>query len=216
MLHIKCDHCGRDLKGQEVIVEPFYNYTNGIKYKDYTTTCSMCGSVISWDRYVQKAEENKTKAIGKKIVPKISLEEQYNTIMRKVVKKAIIPPSYFPKNKDVSRLIAELPEDEKQIVLEYEDNEDMKILNQECHKQFKHININGLLLLYQDVIIDALKDKDEDFFKTKYGDSVVDAYNSALTLYKGHNYNITAALLLEKIQNGEAEKILELLGYMII
>lgn len=65
MLKIKCTQCGATLKGQDVQVLSFLNEENGVKYRDYTCTCSKCGGVVIHERIVKKALENKAKAIAK-------------------------------------------------------------------------------------------------------------------------------------------------------
>lgn len=214
MLKIKCHDCGAKLKGIDIIVKPFFNYVQNVKYKDYTTTCSKCGGVIVWDRYAKKAEENKAKALRKKGIS-MSSPSQYDTIMVKVKKRAkeITQDNGLDKVRlvDLNQAINELPPQEREIVLAYEDKGNVEILNSKCYKSTEQIDISAVLLLNQAIIVDALIDKDIDFFKSNYGGAIVSAYDSALTLYKGCDYNITSELLLEKIENGQVDNILELL-----
>lgn len=214
MLKIKCNDCGAELKGIEIIVKPFYNYEKNVKYKDYATTCSKCGGVIVWDKCVKKAEENKAKAFRKKGISMDS-PTQYDDIMVKVKKRAkqITQDNGLDKVRlvDLNQAINELPPQEREIVLAYEDKCDIEMLNSKCYKPTEEIDINGVLLLNQAIIIDALADKDIDFFKSNYGGAIVAAYDSALTLYKGYDYNITSELFVEKIENGQVDNILELL-----
>ena len=209
MLHIQCNHCGQTLKGKEVAVTPFYEYFNGIKYQNYAVVCSKCDGVIVWDRYAEKAAANKAKAMAKavkktqKSVKQITEEEQYAIIMRKVGKRAkdiatarnVSPP----KVEDFYKAVDELPKNEKAFVLAYEEKQDMELLKVVNNKPTKHIAPNSILLLTQAIIESAIADKDEDFFQSKYGEQVVDTYNTMLTVRKGHDYGITADLLLEKM-----------------
>lgn len=72
MLHIKCSHCGETLKGIDVKVSTFLAHADGVQYRDYAVTCAKCGGSIEWDRYTQKAQENKLKALSKiTIAPEI-------------------------------------------------------------------------------------------------------------------------------------------------
>lgn len=222
MLHIKCEKCGITLKGQEVKVEPFNNFIDGVKYKDYAVTCPKCGSAVLHERYAKKAHENKMEAISKtarkkgKTLTQITDEMKYNTIMREVGKRAreisISHNDSEVKYKYFDQAIKELPQDKKQFILAYEDEQDMALLNKKCTKSTDRMTVNSILLINQGIIIRALKENDKDFLSSKYGKTIVDSYNAALTLYKGCDYNITSSLLLEKIESGEISKILELLG----
>lgn len=215
MLQIKCDHCGQTLKGKEVKVEPFYDYIEGIKYQDYAVTCTKCGRVIVWDRYTQKATENKEKAIAKlarktkKTVNQITEAEKYNAIMRKVGKRAKEMASCRvdtrPLQIDINAAVNELPQDERIIVFAYEEKQDMALLQAPNHKNEK-AKSNSILLLTQAVIESAIAENDEDFFKSEYGVQIVDTYNTVLTMHKHHDYGITAALLLEKMRKNELVK----------
>lgn len=208
MLHIKCDHCGADLKGSEVIITSFDAYFENIKYKDYTATCSKCGGIVVYDKCTQMRDKNKAKAMAKlskktgRSVAQISEAEQYNTIMHKVGKKV---PKHLEtptaKMMCFNKLVADLPPDEKKIVLEYEDKQDVALLHKKNNKP-TNIEPKSILLLTQSIIELAIADKDEDFFQSKYGEHIVDAYNTALTLYTKHDYEITAELLLEKMRKG--------------
>lgn len=66
MLHIHCAHCGTTLKGKDVEVRPFSVQKDGVKYKDYAVICKKCGGTVDWDRYAEKARENREKALAKK------------------------------------------------------------------------------------------------------------------------------------------------------
>ena len=72
-------------------------------------------------------------------------------------------------------------------------------------KNNKHIDIdaNSILLLTQGIIEVAVLDKDESFFATDYGKSIIDAYNTALTIHTRHDYEITAEFILDKMRKGE-------------
>lgn len=211
MLHIKCDHCGQDLKGREVIVTPFYAYIEGSRYQDYAVTCSKCGGIIVWDRYAQKAAENKAKAVRKaagkkgKTVKQITEAEQYNAIALKAYKRAeelalLHKHSHVVTMLDFNQAIEELPQSDKAIMLDYEDKQDMLMLKMRNHKPTKHIKSNSILLLTQAIIESAIEEQDEDFFKAEYGAFVGDTYNTTLTVHKCHDYGITAELLLEKMR----------------
>jgi hypothetical protein len=215
MLKIKCDHCGQTLMGKDIKVVPFHEYLDGAKYQDYAVNCTKCGGSIVWDRYVQKAKENKAKALvklarkKKKTVKQISEEEQYNIIMRKAGERAkeIAKAHSKPvKLKHLCKAIDELPQDEKSIVLAHEDKLDLELLHQGTNKPTKHIKPNSILLMTQAIIECAIADKDEDFFKSQYGAQIVDTYNNALTIHTSHDYGITADLLLEKMRKGELVK----------
>lgn len=214
MLKIKCDHCGATLKGQDVYVIPFNAYIDGVKYKDYTAHCIKCDGVVIYDRYVQKAEENKAKAIEKvarkkgKTVSQVSEEEQYLSVMRKVGKRAreiaaARTTSPAVRITDVSKAVHELPQDEKDFMLAYEEKQDMALLDQKYDKPTDHIKVNSILLWTQAIIESAIADNDEDFFKSKYGAHIVETYNAALAVHKCHDYGITAALLLDKMRKGK-------------
>lgn len=224
MLKIKCHNCGVDLKAGEVIIEPFYNYINDVKYKDFNTTCSKCGGEIFWERFINKAEENKKKALEKmvcktgKSIDEIISQNPYDVIMTKVKKRA----KELTKARGIEQIgldeiddaINELPSKEKNIVLAYEDAQNMAILNAKYYKPIEQVSMNAVLLANQAIIISALEDKDKDFFKGKYGGSIVDAYNSALTLHKNHDFNITAKLLLEKIESGQVDAMVQMLQHI--
>lgn len=211
MLHIQCAQCGAMLKGKEVIITPFSNYINGAKYADYAVTCSKCGGAVVHERYAQMAAKNKAKAMAKiarktgKTIKKINEEQQYNAIMRKAGKRAkeIAKAHSNPtKLKHLNQAIEELPQEEKGLVLAYEDKLNMELLDAGTNKPTKHIKSNAILLLTQSVIECAIADKDEDFFKSEYGAYIVDTYNTVLSMHKHHDYGITAELLLEKMRKG--------------
>ena len=210
MLHIKCNNCGATLKGGEITITTSNAYFEKIKYKHYATTCSKCGGVVLWDKYAKKNAENKAKAINKFARKKglgaaqISDTEQYTTIMRKIGRRVsmIDTENTLIKLKEFNKLVDQLPPDKKSLVLEYEDKQDMALLQKEYSKPTKHIDTNSVLLLTQGIIELAIADNDEDFFKSQYGKHIVDMYNTALTLYKGHDFEITAELLLEKMRKG--------------
>ena len=128
--------------------------------------------------------------------------------MRKVGKRAKEIAVSYKENpvvtlQDFSKAIDELPQEERDIVLAHEDKENMELLRIGTKKPTKHIKPASIVLLTQAIIESARDDKDEDFLKYGYGEYVVDAYNTALTNHKHHDYGITAALLLKKIRNGE-------------
>jgi hypothetical protein len=214
MLKIQCTKCNQTLKGKEITITPFHAYINGVKYQDYACTCSKCGGSVVHDRMVRTAEANKAKAMAKlarkagKSVQKFTEEQQYDAIMRKVGKRAREIAASYKENpittlQDLSKAIDELPQEERDIVLAHEDKENMELLRVGTKKPTKHIKPASIVLLTQAIIESARDDKDEDFLKYGYGEYVVDAYNTALTNHKHHDYGITAALLLEKMQNGE-------------
>jgi hypothetical protein len=210
MLQIKCDHCGQTLKGKDVEVTTFDAYVGKAKYKDYDVTCTKCGGSIMWDRYTQKAAENKAKALAKlarkkkTTVKQITEAEKYSIIMSKAGKRAqdfvLVGPV---KLQHLNRAIEELPQDERNFVLSYEDKHDMTMLKAGTKKSTKHIRSNAILLLTQAIIESGIEENDVDFFKSEYGAFVVDTYNAALTNHKHHDYGITAALLLEKMRKGK-------------
>jgi transcriptional regulator with GAF, ATPase, and Fis domain len=209
MAKIKCDHCGTELKYKDIVVVSFYKHEDDIKYKDYTATCSKCGGVISWDRYVQKAAENKAKALEKfarkkgKSAAQITEAKQYDAIMQRISSNIVHNPDNFTATiKQFNKAINELPDEEKRIVLAYEDKKDMEIIKGTYYKSTKNVTSNSVLLLTQAIIESAIIDKDECFFASNYGKNIVDMYNAALTLHIGHDYEITADLLLEKMQKG--------------
>lgn len=209
MLQIKCDHCNAILKGKDIIITPFNNYIADIKYKDYATTCPKCGGAVVLDRCVKMGEKNKEKAMIKlarkkgQSVAQINEAKQYNTIMHKLGKQIPqYPEGRFAQFMHLNRLVDELPADQKRIVLEYEDKQDIALLHKENHKS-TDIDSNSILLLTQGIIEFAIADNDEDFFRSKYGQHIVDVYNTALTLHTRHDYKITAELLLEKMRKGE-------------
>lgn len=215
MLQIKCDHCGQTLKGKEVKVTTFDAYVENVKYKDYAVTCSKCGGSVVYEYYAKKAAENKAKAVSKaacktgKSIKQITKEEKYSLIMRKASKRAkeIAKSNDRPlRVQHLSKAIDELPKDEKDIVLAQEDKQDMALLKAGTKKPTKHVKPNSILLLTQAIIELAIAEKDEDFFQSEYGNYIVDAYNTALTNHKCHDYGITAALLLEKMHKGELIK----------
>ena len=211
MLHIQCDHCGQMLKGKDVKVTTFDAYVGKAKYKDYAVVCTKCDGIIVWDRYVQKAAENKAKAMGKlskktgKPVKQITEEDKYNAIMRKVGKRAkevavLYKGNPVVKHKDLCQAIDELSPKEKAIVLAYEDKLDMALFKIATKKPTKHIRANSILLLTQAIIECAIADNDEEFFKSEYGATMCETYNLALTIHTSHDYGITADLLLEKMR----------------
>ena len=217
MLHIQCDHCGQTLMGKDIKVVPFHEYLDGAKYQDYAVNCTKCGGSIVWDRYVQKAKENKAKAMAKlarktkKTVKQITEEEKYNIIMRKAGKRAKEIAAQHKSNPvvtivDLNKAIDELPQGDKDIMLAYEDKIDMGLLKSGTHKPIKHIKSNAVLLLTQGIIESAIAEKDEDFFKSEYGAQVIETYNTVLTIHTSHDYGITADLLLEKMRKGELVK----------
>lgn len=217
MLQIKCQHCGAILKAKEIIINQFIVKEDAVAYKEYICICSKCNQSVEWDRYAQKAAENKAKAMAKlarktkKTVKQITEAEKYNAIMKKAGKRAREFAKYHTSNVavtvlDLNMAIDELPQDEKQIVLAYEDKQDMGLLKAGTHKPTKHIKSNSILLMTQAIIESAIEENDEDFFKSEYGAQVVDTYNLALTDHKHHDYGITAALLLEKMRKGELVK----------
>lgn len=214
MLKIKCSQCNAILKGVDIVVTTFDHYEHNIKYKDYAVTCPHCGGSIVWDRYVQKAEENKAKAVAKmakkkgKSVEQIASPNQYEVIMRGVFNRAKELGTSYKKNnivgkRDFYKAFNELPQDQRDVVLEYEDQEHMKLLNKKPDKPSEQISEHSMLLLTQSIINLAILDKDEEFFKSNYGKQIVAMYNAALTIYKKHDFNITAELLLEKMQKGK-------------
>ncbi len=214
MLHIKCAHCGATLKGKDVIVATIPNFDGGVTYKDYAVTCPKCCGAIVWDRYVQKAAENKAKAVArllkklKKNMRQVSDEERYDEIMLRVAataKKKAEENKENPKVrlKDLEAAVDDLPQETKDIMLAYEDKMDMAMLKIESGKHDEYVENSSILLLTQAIITLAIEDKDEDFFKSQYGEYIVDTYNNALTLHKHHDYNITACLLLEKMRQGK-------------
>lgn len=210
MLHIKCEKCGKTLKGKEVTATPFYAYINGVKYQDYAVACIHCGGLVAHERFIAKAAENKKKAMAKlqrktgKSIKQITEAQQYSTIMRKVYNRAkeIAASNPFVRLKDIDEAVNELPQDERNIVLAYEDKQDMALLKSGYSKPTKHIDQKSILLLTQAIIESAIVDKDEDFFKTEYGEQIVDTYNTTLSMHTHHDYEITAALLLEKMRKG--------------
>lgn len=214
MLQIKCDHCGQILKGKDVVVTKFMAQSGGVEYKDYACSCPKCGGSIEWDRYTQKGEENKAKALVKlslktgKSVKRLTEEEKYNVFMRQayaIAKQNAAKDKEIPivKARDMLRAIKQMPDDTKQSMLEYEDKLDMALLKSGSKKPTEHVKPNAILLLTQAIIARAIVDKDEDFFRSEYGAQVCDTYNLALTAHTGHDNGITAAILLKKMQQGE-------------
>lgn len=212
MLQITCAQCGKKLMGKEVIVTPFHAYIDGVRYQDFNATCANCGGSVVHERFAKKASANKAKAMTKiarktgKSIKKISEEEQYTAIMRKTSKRAkeIAKAHSKPlRVKHLCKAIDELPPDEKRIVLAQEDKQDMELLKVKTNKPTKHISTNSILLLTQSIIEVAIQDGDEDFFQSQYGEYIVDTYNTTLAVHKGHNYEITAKLLLEKMRQGK-------------
>lgn len=67
MLNLHCTHCGATLKVTEVKVTSFYTIKDTLKYKDYAVECSKCGGSVVWNKYAEKAEENKQKALARRI-----------------------------------------------------------------------------------------------------------------------------------------------------
>ena len=211
MLKIQCTHCNQMLMGKEIKVEPFHAYIGAAKYQDYAVTCTKCGGAIVWDRYTEKAAENKAKAIRKaankkvKPVKKVKKIEPYEVIMRKVGKRAkelakLHPGAPAVQWGDFYDSINELPPDEKSIVLDYEDKQNMELLKKPNHKTNNKVTPQCMLLLTQAIIERAIADYDEGFFESEYGAYVVDTYNTMLSIHKHHNYGITAELLLEKMR----------------
>lgn len=214
MLKIQCAQCGQTLKAKEINVSTFDAYVGNVKYKDYATTCMKCGGFVIYERIQKLAEKNKAKAMGKavratgKSSKQLTEEQQYNTIMRKVSRRAREIASTYKENvtvhsRDLYKAIDELPKDEKAIMLAYEDKMDMRLLKAGTHKPTKHITPNAILLLTQAIIEDAIINKDEDFFQFEYGAQVVDTYNTALTIHTHTDYEVTAELLLEKMRKGK-------------
>ena len=216
MLQIKCDQCGQTLKGKDVKVTTVYAYVRGVKYQDYDVTCPKCGGVVVHDRYAKKAAENMMKALAKvarktnKSVKQITEAEKYDVIMLKVRKRAKELALCHKSNTavtllDLNKAIDELPQEEKNIVLAYEDKQDVALLQALTHKPIKHIKHNAILLLTQGIIESAIAENDEDFFKSEYGVQIVDTYNTTLTIHASHDYGITADLLLEKMRKNAIE-----------
>lgn len=211
MLQIKCDHCGQLLKGKDVKIDAFYDYLNGVKYKKYTTACKKCGGFVYWERYAQKNEENAATALEKfadkkgETIKQIAQSKQYNEIMKKVGERAREIAATCPSNpavkvQDIYAAVDELPQSEKDIILAHEDKQDMALLHDGNKRSADHIKPNSILLLTQAIIELAIAENDEDFFKSEYGEQIVDTYNTALTIHKSHDYGITAELLLEKMR----------------
>jgi hypothetical protein len=210
MLNIQCAKCGAKLKGQETIVTPFFVYLDGIKYQDFKVACNKCGGLVNYERFAKKAAENKAKAMAKlarkqkKTIKQISEEEQYNIIMRKAGKRAkeiATARGVSPvRLQDFNAAIDELPQEEKDMVLAYEDKVNMALFKSGTNKPTKHIKPNSILLLTQGIIEHAIAEKDEDFFKSEYGAQIVDTYNTTLTMHTSYDYGITADLLLDKMR----------------
>ena len=217
MLKIQCHDCGCELKGGEIVITPFYNYINEVKYKDYATTCSKCGGIVIYDRLVKKAEENKQKALEKmvrkkgKSIEQLTEQNSYKAIMREVYGEAQKIGQTYKANNIVSRrdffkVFKTLPQDKKSVVVEYEDKENMKVFQKKCNKPIDHIPDTSVLLLTQEIVTLALIDKDEDFFKSQYGHAIVNMYNTALSIYEDMDYNITAEFCLGLLKNHEQLK----------
>lgn len=217
MLKIQCAHCNQILMGKEIKVKPFYVHINEITYQDYAVTCTKCGGAIVWDRYTEKAAENKAKAIrnaaNKQVKPvkKVKKIESYEVIMHKVGKRAKELSLRHPwicgvQLGDFYDAINELPPDEKRMVLKYEDKQDIELLKRPIYKTHAKATPQCILLLTQAIFESARDEFDEDFFKSKFGEFVVDVYNAALIAYKNHDYDITAGLLLDKMRKGEWKK----------
>lgn len=211
MLKIQCAKCGATLKGLDVIITPIKTYIDNVKYQDFNVVCSKCGGVVVHERYAKMAAENKAKAIAKlackkgKTIKQITEEEKYNIIMRKASKHAKKIAASYKENpvvtrKDLRKAITELPQDEMDIVLAYEDKLDLEMLKKGTDKPTAHIKPNSILLLTQAIIESAIAEKDEEFFQSKYGEQVVDTYNTALTIHTNNDYGITADFLLEKMR----------------
>ena len=127
--------------------------------------------------------------------------------MKKVGKRAKDFAMLHTSNKavniaDINKAVEELPPEEKSFVLAYEDKQDMALLKRPVHQTHPKATPQCMILLTQAIIESARDEEDEDFFKAGFGAFVVDTYNSALTVHKGHDYEITAGLLLEKMQKG--------------
>ena len=129
-------------------------------------------------------------------------ETAYDAIMRKVGKTIAPSDSSLKRLYDFNKAINKLPEDKRQIIIKHEDGQDMALLDKENHKPKKCVADNSILLLTQGIIELAIADKDETFFMSEYGKTIVDTYNFMLTSHTKHNYNITAELLLEKMRKG--------------
>ena len=211
MLHIQCAQCGATLMGKDVNMTIEDAYIDGIKYKNYAASCNKCGGAVVHERLAQMTAKSKAKAMAKlakrkkKTVKQISEEEQYTTIMCKAGKRARELAELHPVNpavrvKDFYAAVDELPKEEKQIVLTYEDKMDMQMLKNGASKPASHIKPNAILLLTQGIIESAIAEKDEDFFQSQYGAQIVDTYNTALTAHTSNDYGITARFLLEKMR----------------
>ena len=136
------------------------------------------------------------------------MQNQYAAIMHNAGKHAKILAKRHKSMPAVQIIdwydaINALPLDSREILLAYEDKQDMKLLQLGTNKPTKHISSNSILLLTQAIIESAISENDEDFFKTEYGAFVVDGYDLALTDRKHYDYNITAELLLEKMRKGK-------------
>ena len=127
----------------------------------------------------------------------------YNLIMQKVVLTSRKGNQGGTTYKAINKAINRLPTKEKAIVLAKEDERNMASLNKKHKKSTDYLVDSSVLLLTQAIIELAIADRDEDFFMSNYGKAIVDGYNTALTIYTKHNYNITAELLLEKMRKGE-------------
>ena len=143
-----------------------------------------------------------------KTVSQVSEEEQYLAIMlkvgkraRKIAKSRITSPAV--QVQDFDRAVAALSQEEKDFMLAYEEKQDMALLAQKYEKPTDHIKVHSILLWTQAIIESAIADNDEDFFKSKYGEQVVETYNTALAVHKCHDYGITAAMLLDKMRKGK-------------
>lgn len=211
MLHIQCTKCGAILKGKEVNITIQDAYINGIKYKSYVASCNKCGGVVMHERIAKMTAKSKAKAMVKlarkkqPIVKQVTEEEEYAKIMQRVGKRAKELALSHPSNtavrvEDLYAAVDELPAAEKGFVLAYEDKQDIALLKAKTKKDVSHIANNSILLLTQGIIESAIAENDEDFFKSEYGEQIVDTYNTTLTIYKGTDYEITAALLLEKMR----------------
>ncbi len=133
------------------------------------------------------------------------MKDKYNQIMKKVAKRAKeIAISYKGNNivglQDFDKAIEELPKKDRDTIHLYEDKQNIKFMQQYAKKPNNDITNNSFLLLTQAIIESAIAENDEEFFKSKYGEMVVDMYNTALTIHKSYDYNITAELLLEKMR----------------
>ena len=208
---IKCEICGANIKKHQLKMKKTYTEAYGVKYGEYDAICPKCGGTFVCEECVKRSEESMKKALAR-YEQKTGINPiefgKYSVVARKVCRRAREIASEYKENpspswNDINKAYKELSEKEKQIMLDFEDKKNMEMLTAKPTTKHPMASARSVLLLTQGIIESAIEENDEDFFKGKYGEYIVEAYTIALKVCTNQDYDITASFLLDKMRKGE-------------